>query len=433
MTVLNERPASGSAFALSRRADAMPASPIRKLAPLAENAKARGTKVYHLNIGQPDIETPACMRDRLKELTSTVLEYSPSTGTPEFILSLQRYYQRRLGLELPANQILATTGGSEAILFAFMACANEGDDVMVIEPFYANYRAFATMAGLNVVPVTSRGREGFHMPPRHVFERAVTPKTKLLIICNPGNPTGTVYTREELEQVASFCRDRGIFLVSDEVYREFVYDGRTAISALALENADDFVIVVDSLSKRYSACGIRLGSLVTRNAHVYDACLRMAQGRLSPPGLAQFIAVGADSLGDEYTRDVVAEYQHRRDVLYEGLCAIPGVFLTKPEGAFYCIAKLPVEDASDFAVYLLTEFEHDGATVMVAPADGFYASPLGKSEIRLAYVLKEADLREAVRLLAIAIERYNAQNAGSDRTSPVPALQTSHAGSGIVG
>ena len=405
MSTLQE-PSAARVHALSRRATRMPASPIRKLAPLAETAKSRGTRVYHLNIGQPDIETPACMLDRLRQLDAKVIEYSPSSGTPEFIRSLQRYYERRLGIPLHPREILATTGGSEAILFAFMACADEGDDILVVEPFYANYRAFATMAGLNPVPVTARGRDGFHLPPREVWERALTPRTRLVILCNPNNPTGTVYSREELEMVAGFCRDHGLFLVSDEVYREFVYDGRKATSALELEDARDFVILVDSLSKRYSACGIRLGALVTRNGDVYDACLRMAQGRLSPPGLAQFIAVGAESLGDEYTQEVVKEYQRRRDVLYEGLTAIPGVFLQKPEGAFYCIARLPVENAEDFAVWLLTDFEHEGATVMVAPANGFYASPLGTSEIRIAYVLKEDDLRTAVRLLSEALKRY---------------------------
>ena len=391
---------------LSRRAHEMPASPIRKLAPLADAAKARGTRVLHLNIGQPDIETPACMRDRLKQIESKVLEYSPSTGTPEFLRSLKRYYERRLGLTLESNQILATTGGSEAILFAFLACANEGDDVMVVEPYYANYKAFATMAGLNLVPVTSRGRDGFHLPPRHIFEGALTPRTRLVIICNPSNPTGTVYRREELDMIASFCRDNGLFLVSDEVYREFVYDGRRAISALELPEADDFVIVVDSLSKRYSACGIRLGALVTRNAEVYDACLRMAQGRLSPPGLAQFIAVGAESLGDEYTTDMVDEYRRRRDVLYQGLMSIPGVELSEPEGAFYCMPRLPVQNAEDFAIWLLSDFQHEGATVMLAPASGFYASPLGKSEVRIAYVLKQEDLRQAVEVLRVALEKY---------------------------
>lgn len=408
MTLIDDAPGVRT-FQLSERAHAMPASPIRKLAPLAELAKSRGTKVHHLNIGQPDIETPSCIRERLAQLQEKVFEYSPSSGTPAFLKSLQHYYQNRVGIPIDVRQILATTGGSEAILFAFMACANPGDDVMVIEPFYANYRAFATMAGLNVVPVTSRGRDGFHFPPRQVFERALTPRTRLVIICNPNNPTGTVYSREELEMVAGFCRDHGLFLVSDEVYREFVYDGRKAVSALELAGAEPFVIVVDSLSKRYSACGIRLGALVTLNDDVYDACLRMAQGRLSPPGLAQFVAVGAEGLGEEYTRGIVDEYQRRRDVLYEGLRAIPGVELAKPEGAFYCVPRLPIDDADDFAVWLLTDFEHDGGTVMVAPASGFYASNLGKSEIRIAYVLKEEDLRTSVELLRIALERYRAR------------------------
>jgi aspartate aminotransferase len=410
MTAIDETvKRAGKGLELSRRARLMPSSPIRRLAPLADAAKARGTRVYHLNIGQPDIETPACLRDRLKQLDERVLEYSPSTGTPAYLRSLQHYYERRVGVSLETTQILATTGGSEALLFAFMACANEGDDVLMLEPFYANYRAFTTMAGLEIVPVTSRGRDGFHVPPREVWERALTPRTRIVVLCNPNNPTGTVYSPDELRMIADFCREHDLFLVSDEVYREFVYDGRRAMSALELENAHEQVIVVDSLSKRYSACGIRLGALVTRNAEVFGACLRMAQGRLSPPGLAQFIAVGAEQLGDEYTRDVVAEYQRRRDVLFEGLSAIPGVFLTKPEGAFYCVAKLPVDDADRFAAWLLSDFEHDGGTVMIAPASGFYASGLGTSEVRIAYVLKEEDLRAAVEVLRVALQRYSAR------------------------
>jgi aspartate aminotransferase len=405
MTIIDETVTTG--LALSRRARLMPSSPIRRLAPLAEAAKARGTRVYHLNIGQPDIETPACLRDRLKQIDERVIEYSPSTGTPDFLRSLQRYYERRVGVSLDLTQILATTGGSEALLFAFMACANEGDDVLMLEPFYANYRAFTTMAGLEIVPVTSRGRDGFHVPPREVWERALTPRTRIVVLCNPNNPTGTVYSPDELRMIAAFCREHDLFLISDEVYREFVYDGGRAMSALELDDAHEHVIVVDSLSKRYSACGIRLGALVTRNAEVYGACLRMAQGRLSPPGLAQFIAIGADSLGEEYTRDVVAEYQRRRDVLFEGLSAIPGVFLTRPEGAFYCVARLPVDDTDRFAAWLLSDFQHDGGTVMIAPASGFYASDLGRNEVRIAYVLKEEDLRTAVRILAAALARYN--------------------------
>jgi aspartate aminotransferase len=392
--------------ALSRRGAEMPASPIRRLAPLADAAKARGTRVLHLNIGQPDIETPSAMLDRLRMLDERVLEYSPSTGTPAFLNTIRHYYERRLGLALETNQILATTGGSEAILFAFLACANEGDDVLVVEPYYANYSAFATMAGVNLVAVTSRGSDGFHLPSREIWERALTPRTRLVIFSNPSNPTGAVYLREELDMLASFCRDHGLFLVSDEVYREFVYDGRKAISALELNDVDDLVIIIDSLSKRYSACGIRLGALITKNGDVYDACLRMAQGRLSPPGLAQFIATGVDNLGDDYTRAVVEEYQHRRDVLYEGLTSIPGVFLAKPEGAFYCIARLPVADANDFARWLLSDFTHEGATVMLAPASGFYVSPMGRNEVRIAYVLKEEDLRRAVEVLRVALETY---------------------------
>src|SRR5581483_7608614 len=407
MTTIDEPTThTGKAFELSRRATLMPASPIRRLAPLADAAKARGTRVYHLNIGQPDIETPACMRERLRQLDERVLEYSPSTGTPDFLRSLQHYYEHRVGVSLSTSQILATTGGSEALLFAFMACANPGDDVMMLEPFYANYRSFTTMAGLEIVPVTSRGRDGFHIPAREAWERALTPRTRIVALCNPNNPTGTVYGPDELRMIADFCREHGLFLISDEVYREFVYDGKKAMSALELENAEEFVIVVDSLSKRYSACGIRLGSLVTRNREIYDACWRMAQGRLSPPGIAQFIAVGAMELGEEYTREVVAEYQRRRDVLYEGLTSIPGVFLAKPEGAFYCVAKLPVDDANEFASWLLSDFQHEGATVMVAPASGFYASDLGRNELRIAYVLNETDLRAAVEVLRNSLSAY---------------------------
>lgn len=392
--------------ALSRRALEMPASPIRKLAPLAESAKRRGIRILHLNIGQPDLETPACMRERLGRIETRVLEYSPSAGTPEYLQSLIRYYEKRVGVRLEQGQVMATTGGSEAILFAFIACANEGDEVLVVEPYYANYRAFATMAGVRLKAVTSRLRDGFHLPRRDVLEQAVTARTRAVIFSNPGNPTGVVYEREELEMLAELCRDHGLFLISDEVYREFVYDGRKAVSALELNGVDDLAIVVDSLSKRFSACGVRLGSLVTRNASVYDACMRMAQGRLSPPALAQFIGIGAETLGDDYFAGIVAEYERRRDVLYEGLVSIPGVQLHKPEGAFYCVARLPVDDADDFASWLLRDFDHEGETLMLAPADGFYLSPLGRSEVRIAYVLKEEDLRRAVLLLRVALERY---------------------------
>ena len=406
----------------------MPASPIRKLMPLADAAKKRGVHVYHLNIGQPDLETPAPMRERLRLLErEKIYAYTPSGGTPEYLASLQRYY-RRFGIDLALDQLIATTGGSEAILFAMLACADEGDEGLVVEPFYTNYTAFATMAGVRLLPLKSRVEEGFHLPPRDAWERAVTTKTRFVLLCNPNNPTGTVYRREEIAMVADLCRSRGLYLIADEVYREIVYDGREAVSALTLPGMEQSVIVVDSLSKRYSACGIRLGCLATRNRDVYQACLRMAQGRLSPPGLAQFVAVGAEELAPDYTAGVVAEYQRRRDVLYRGLSEIPGVFLTKPEGAFYFVARLPVEDGEEFASWLLTDFALEGATVMVSPARGFYATPgLGANEVRIAYVLREEDLAASVRILGAALENYGrsrvrepvaAAAAGPDFASP---------------
>jgi aspartate aminotransferase len=390
---------------ISARARRVPASPIRKLMPLADEARRRGVHVYHLNIGQPDIETPEAMRRRVA-LVEKVLAYTPSGGTPGYLAALRGYYGK-LGIELQANQLLATTGGSEAVFFAMLACAGEGDEALLVEPFYTNYSSFAALAGVRLVPLLSKGENGFHLPPREAWEMGLTPRTRLVLLCNPNNPTGTVYTRDEILGVASFCRDRGLFLLSDEVYREFVYDGREAASALTLQGFEELVVVADSLSKRYSACGIRLGSLATRNREVYDACLRMAQGRLSAPGLAQLVACGLTEVTPDYTRDVVAEYQRRRDLLFEGLTRIPGVFLRKPEGAFYFIARLPIDDAEEFARFLLADFSKDGATTMVAPAPGFYATPgLGRDEVRIAYVLNEADLRASVGILAEALPAY---------------------------
>lgn len=396
---------------ISARGRAMPASPIRALAPLADAAKKRGVRVLHLNIGQPDLETPPPMRARLAQ-APPIFAYSPSAGTPECLATLARYY-RRQGLELSADEIVATTGGSEAILFALMACAEPGDQALVVEPFYTNYLAFAAMAGVTLVPLRARGEDGFHLPPMEEWAAALTPRTRLVLLCNPNNPTGTVYTRAEVEAVASFCREHGLFLVSDEVYREFVYDGRGTTSALALAGCEDLAILVDSLSKRYSACGIRLGCLATRNRDVYGAVLRMAQARLSPPGLAQLVALGADELGEDYAQGIVREYQARRDVLFDGLTRIPGVFLRRPEGAFYFVVRLPVDDGRDFARWLLERYQLDGTTVMVAPADGFYATAgLGRDEVRIAYVLKGADLELAVRVLAHAIPAYQAAHSG---------------------
>ncbi|HLA77160.1 MAG TPA: pyridoxal phosphate-dependent aminotransferase [Vicinamibacteria bacterium] len=391
---------------ISTRGRQMPASPIRKLTPLADAAKKRGVRVLHLNIGQPDLETPQAMRDQLTKVPA-VVAYSPSQGTAECQGALRRYYQRALGVCLGNDEVLATTGGSEAIQFALMASANPGDQVLVVEPYYTNYAAFAAMAGVTLSPITAKAEDGFHLPPREDWERAKTARTRALILCNPNNPTGTVYTREEVMAAAQFCRDHGLFLIADEVYREFAYDGRQPVSALSLAGYEDLTVMVDSLSKRYSACGMRLGCLVTRNRDFYGACLRMAQGRLSPPGLAQLMSLGADELGPDYSAGVVAEYQKRRDLLYRGMGEIPGVFLRKPEGAFYFVARLPVKDSEDFAAWLLSDFEHQGATVMVAPAPGFYATPgLGQDEVRIAYVLKAEDLELAVRVFRHGLEAY---------------------------
>src|SRR5260221_4243915 len=390
---------------ISDRGRRMPASPIRKLMPVADAAKRRGLRVYHLNIGQPDLETPEPMRRRL-EAAPKVYAYSPSAGTAECLSSFVEYY-RRLGISLSADELIATTGGSEAAFFAMMACANEGDDVLLVEPFYTNYQAFATMAGLRLVPLTSRGEDGFHLPPREAWEKALTPRTRAVLLCNPNNPTGTVYAPEDLRAVAAFCRDHDLFLIADEVYRELVYDGRALESALTLRGVEQNVVVVDSLSKRYSACGIRLGCLATRNRDVYGACLRMAQGRLSPPGLAQLVALGASDLPPDYAKDIRSEYEARRDVLYQGLLGIPGVFLRKPEGAFYFVARLPVENSEDFASWMLSDFSHGGATVMVAPAAGFYATPgLGRDEVPIAYVLKKEDLEASVAIMAAGLTAY---------------------------
>jgi aspartate aminotransferase len=390
---------------ISERARLMPASPIRTLMPLADAARQRGTRVLHLNIGQPDLETPPAMRSRLLQAPA-VFAYTPSAGTAECLAGLSRYYERA-GLAIAPDEIVATTGGSEALLFAFMACAGAGDEALVFEPFYTNYGAFARMAGLTLVPIRTFGEDGFHLPPVAQWKQALTPRTRLMLLCNPGNPTGAVYRRDEVESAAAFCREHGLFLVCDEVYRELVYDGRSATGVLSLPGCEDFAVLVDSLSKRYSACGIRLGCLATRNRDVYGAVLRMAQGRLSPPGLAQLVSLGADELGEEYTCGVQREYQSRRDVLFEGLSRIPGVFLRKPEGAFYFVVRLPIEDSHDFAAWLLGEYQLDGCTVMVAPAAGFYATPgLGRDEVRIAYVLNRGDLEKAVRVLEHAIPAY---------------------------
>jgi aspartate aminotransferase len=351
-----------------------------------------------------------------------VFAYTPSGGTQEYLEYVRSYY-RRLDIPLAPEEIIATTGGSEALLFALIACAGPGDEVLVAEPFYTNYHAFAAMAGVTLTPLTCRGEDGFHLPPAEAWDRAVTPRTRAVLLCNPNNPTGTVYHDAELEALAAFCRRRDLFLISDEVYREFAYDGRRARCALTLPDMAQRAVVVDSLSKRYSVCGIRLGALITRNPELHRACLHMAQGRLSAPGLAQIAALGAEELGPDYHAGVTAEFQKRRDLLYQGLNSIPGVFLRRPEGAFYFIARLPVNNSAEFARWLLSDFQLGGATVMVAPAAGFYGTPgLGLDEIRIAYVLCEKDLREAVTLLAAALPAYQAY-ASRPHAAPPPVAE----------
>ena len=395
---------------VSSRGLALPASPIRKLAPYADAAKARGVKVFHLNIGQPDLETPKVMRDRLKSV-DPVIAYSPSAGTPQYLDAMSKYYAT-VGLKVEPKNLIATTGGSEAVFFAFLCLAEAGDEAIVAEPFYTNYNSFAAMSGVKLVPVQCRGEEGFHLPAREAFEKALSKRTRFVLLCNPNNPTGTVYTREEVQRVADFCRDHDLFLVSDEVYREFVYDGLTATSALDLTGMEDRVVVVDSLSKRFSACGIRLGCFVSRNADVIAAVTHAAQARLSPPGLAQVLALGMSEITADYYAGVRHEYQKRRDVIFEELSKVPGVFLRKPEGAFYVVARLPVQDADAFAHFLLEDFSFEGATVMVAPAAGFYATPgLGSNEVRMAYVLNCDDLRQAIRVLGEGLKAWQLRHA----------------------
>lgn len=391
---------------LSRRAHDMPASPIRRLAPLATTARERGNRVFGLNIGQPDIPTPREVLDRLKTFDETNVAYGPSEGLPGFLDVLHDYY-RDAGIPLERGEIFVTTGGSEAILFVLGVIADHGDEVLVFEPFYTNYSGFSNLLGVRTVPVTSRGEDGYHLPSRAEIEARITDRTRAILICSPNNPTGTVYTDEELETLASICRDRGLYLVADEVYREFTYDGRKHRSTLTLDGLDDRVVVVDSLSKRISVCGLRVGCIVSRNRALMDAVMRCGQARLCPPTVAQYIAIGMGDVPSSYMEGVIGEYEKRRNVTFDALTAMPGVSLRRPEGAFYVCAGLPVDDASSFAEFLLRDFALDGDTVMIAPADGFYATPgLGTREARLAYVLNESDLTRAMEVFAAALAAY---------------------------
>jgi aspartate aminotransferase len=384
----------------------MPASPIRRLAPLAVAAARKGTRVLHLNIGQPDIPSPPEILDRLRSYEEANVAYGPSQGLPEFIEAIRAYYQR-WDLPFDTEEILVTTGGSEALLFVFAAIADHGEEVLVFEPFYTNYNGFAGLVGVKTVPVTTRAEDGYHLPSRERIEAAIGPKTRAIMLCSPNNPTGTVYTDQELELVGEICRRRGLFLVADEVYREFTYDGLRHRSAATLAGLEDQVILTDSLSKRVSLCGARVGWIATHNRELLACILKFGQARLCPPTLGQWIGMGLNEVPETYMQDVIAEYERRRNLVFDELSAMPGVTVRRPEGAFYLCARLPVDDAQRFAEFLLRDFTLDGQTVMLAPADGFYATPgLGRDEARLAYVLNERDLATAMRAVAQALEAY---------------------------
>jgi len=388
----------------------MPASPIRKLVPYAEAAKREGVKVYHLNIGQPDIETPPAIMDAVRNADIRVLEYSHSAGNESYRKKLVEYYHR-VGIELTHHEILITTGGSEAIQFGFLACLNPGDEVIIPEPFYANYNGFACAAGVNVVPITSHIENGFALPPIAEFEHRITKNTRAIVICNPNNPTGYLYSRAELEALRDLCLKHDLYLFSDEAYREFCYGGEF-VSALQLGGLEQQAIVMDTISKRYSACGARIGAFVTRNKEVYNTVMKFAQARLSPPGLAQILGEAAVDLPEHYFDEPKAEYLRRRDRLVGRLNAMPGVFCPNPGGAFYAMARLPIDDSDRFCQWLLEEFRHEKQTLMLAPATGFYGTPgLGKNEVRLAYVLNLADLDRAMDCLESALEQYPGRTA----------------------
>ena len=393
-------------LSISKRGYEMPPSPIRKLVPYAEAAKKRGTKVYHLNIGQPDIETPPQILAAVRNSDFKILEYSHSAGNESYRKKLAEYYSR-VGITVTAEQIIITTGGSEAIVFGMMACMDAGDEVIIPEPFYANYNGFAIEAGVIVKPITSSIETSFALPPIEDFEKAITSKTKAIIICNPNNPTGYLYSKEEMNLLKQIVVKHNLFLFSDEAYREFCYEGMHT-SAMHLTGADDNIILMDTISKRYSACGGRIGALVTKNTEVLNSVLKFAQARLSPPGFAQILAEAAVDLPLNYFDGIKAEYKKRRDTIVKRLNAIPGVFCPNPGGAFYAIAKLPVPDADKFCQWLLESFEFNRQTLMLAPASGFYGTPgLGKQEVRLAYVLNTTDINAAMDCLEKGLEVYN--------------------------
>jgi aspartate aminotransferase len=399
---------------ISQRGQEMPASPIRKLVPFAEAAKKRGIKVYHLNIGQPDIETPASALDAVRNFTFKVLEYSHSGGNESYRRKLVKYYTSK-GIDINYHQIIITTGGSEAILFGFMACLDQGDEVIIPEPFYANYNGFAVEAGVKVVPVTSSIESGFALPPIESFEKVITRKTKAIVVCNPNNPTGYLYSRAEWETLRSLAQKHNLYIFSDEAYREFCYEG-SHFSAMQLEGMDEHVVLMDTISKRYSACGGRIGAFITRNKELHDVVMKFAQARLSPPSFSQLLGEAAVDLPDNYFNTTREEYRRRRDLLVKRLNEMPGVFCPNPGGAFYAMASLPVADADVFCQWLLESFSFKGETLMLAPASGFYSTPgLGRQEVRLAYVLNRESIDSAMNCLQAALEAYPDRVTGQNR------------------
>ena len=394
---------------LSTRGIEMPSSPIRKLVPYSDAAKANGKTVIHLNIGQPDIKTPQQMMDAVRNIDFDVLEYTQSQGTPSYRRKLVEYY-RKNNINIGMDDLLVTTGGSEALLFGLFSCLDDGDEIIIPEPFYANYNGFSQAGNIVVKPITSSIANGFALPPISDFEQLISDKTKAILICNPNNPTGYLYSKEELEQLKTIVLRHDLFLFVDEVYREFAYDGRSHTSVLELEGLEEHAVVMDSISKRYSACGARIGALVTRNKSVIATAMKFAQARLSPPAIAQVAAEAAVDVPRAYLDEVKEEYVARRNYVIEALNNIDGVVCPKPGGAFYCIAQLPVDDTERFCKWLLTDFELDGHTIMLAPAAGFYSTPgLGTKEVRIAYVLEQAMLERAMNCLEKAIGEYNLQ------------------------
>lgn len=397
---------------ISQRGINMPASPIRKLVPLANKAKAKGTTVYHLNIGQPDLATPEIALQAARNLDRKVLEYSPSEGIRSFREKLVKYYAK-FKIDVTADDIIITTGGSEAVFFSFMACLDPGDEIIVPEPAYANYMAFAISAGAVIKTVPSTIDEGFALPSVEKFEQLITPRTKAILICNPNNPTGYLYTQKEMNQIRDLVKKYDLFLFSDEVYREFCYTGAPYISAYHLEGIENNILLVDSVSKRYSECGIRIGALITKNKQVKENVMKWCQARLSPPLIGQIMAEASLDTPEDYMLEVYNEYVERRKFLIDGLNRIPGCYSPIPMGAFYTVAKLPVDDADKFCAWCLEEFEYEGQTVFMAPASGFYTTPgLGKNEVRIAYVLKKEELAKALTVLSKALEAYPGRVGG---------------------